>query len=517
MNSGLINKLLDEESAGKKLGFGDLLNQNGGSKTLISVDGKVSVYFEKRIGDDVRFICRIVRKGMAEVTKKSKSLNLIVAEIRKYFPTFPDFEEPKPMPFIPEGIDINVLYRLEYFAKSNNVTSQELCDWLSVHYVAPAKFSGTPIKEFMEVYKRSCLNRGLKPASLRNTVFQFGEYCRYWKITAPSDISTKNLEAFYLHKKHGGLEYKKRINPVLNFMVKHKYLAKNPNDEAEITILPKPRSDSNFILRLDAAYALMRYAETEQDPCVMAVFALMMFAGVRPLEVNYSKYGKKYSDLTKGRHDTESLRWKDIDEEYRAVTIRGEVSKNCRSNTTITGLPDNFWEWIKAVPESVRKANGGNNRIGFSSAVLQKFRKKAAAFLAKYLSGNSHRDENLKKTYKLKPDIMRHSFCTYGSHYSKIGPHNVLKIARHSAKIDQKHYQGVVILEEEAEKYFNIYPSTYKGENAYRPPLESQESVLAEKITQDILNDPKISATEITDMNCDLSDEELAREFTITA
>lgn len=35
-------KMLAEESAGKKLGFSDLLNKNGGSKTLISVDGKVS-------------------------------------------------------------------------------------------------------------------------------------------------------------------------------------------------------------------------------------------------------------------------------------------------------------------------------------------------------------------------------------------------------------------------------------------------------------------------------------------
>lgn len=196
---------LYDESAGKKLGFGDLLNKNGGSKTRISVDGKVSVYFEKRIGDDVRFICRVIRKGMAEVTRKSKSLNFIVAEVRKYFPSFPDFEEPKPIPFIPKGIDINVLYRLEYFAKSNNVTSQELCDWLLVHYVAPAKFSDTPIKEFMEVYKSSCLKSGS------------------------------------------------------NFMVKHKYLSKNPNDEAEISIPPKRRSDSAFILRLDAAYALMRY------------------------------------------------------------------------------------------------------------------------------------------------------------------------------------------------------------------------------------------------------------------
>ncbi len=109
---------------------------------------------------------------------------------------------------------------------------------------------------------------------------------------------------------------------------------------------------------------------------------------------------------------------------------------------------------------------------------------------------------------------MRHSFCTYGSHYSKIGPHNVLKIARHSAAVDNKYYQGVIVKKEEAENYFNIYPSTYTGENAYRPPLESQEAVLAEKITQDILKDPKIAATEIADMNCDLSDEELACEFT---
>ena len=42
MKNNIINKMLAEESAGKKLGFSDLLNKNGGSKTLISVDGKVS-------------------------------------------------------------------------------------------------------------------------------------------------------------------------------------------------------------------------------------------------------------------------------------------------------------------------------------------------------------------------------------------------------------------------------------------------------------------------------------------
>ena len=154
----------------------------------------------------------------------------------------------------------------------------------------------------------------------------------------------------------------------------------------------------------------------------------------------------------------------------------------------------------------MRKANEGNNRIGFSTAVLQKYRKKAAAFLTKYVLSDSQRDKNLRKTC-----------CTYGSHYSKIGPHNVLKIARHSAAVDNKYYQGVIVKKEEAENYFNIYPSTYTGENAYRPPLESQEAALAEKTTQDILKDPKIAATEIADMNYELSDEELAREFTTMA
>ena len=517
MESNILKKMLAEESAGKKLGFSDLLNKNGGSKTLISVDGKVSVYFEKRTGDDARFICRIIRKGLQDVIKKSKSLNLIVVEVRKYFPSFPDFEKPKDMPFVPVGMDINSLFRLEYMARTNNVTCQELCDWLSEHYLAPAAFSNTPIKEFLEVYKRDGLARGLRPDSLKNAVFQFGEYCKYRKIKTPRDISTKNLEDFYNHKKHGGLGYKKRINPILNFMVKNNYLSKNPNEGARITIRPRPRSDSAFILRVDAANALMRYAESESDPRVRAVFALMLFAGVRPQEVNYKKFGKKYSDLNNGRSDTESIRWKDIDVEERIITIRGDVSKNYRTNTSIVGLPDNFWAWMESVTQKTRNANNGNNRIGFSSAVLQKYRKKAAAFLTKYVLSDSQRDKNLRKTCKLESDIMRHSFCTYGSHYSKIGPHSVLKIARHSATIDKRHYQGVIVKEDEVEKYFNIYPSSYTGENAYRPPLESQEAVLAEKITQDILKDPKIAATEIADMNCDLSDEELACEFTITA
>ena len=514
MKNYIMMKMLAEESAGKKLGFSDLLNKNGGSKTLISVDGKVPVYFEKRTGDDVRFICRIIRKGPQDIIKKSKSLNLIVTEVKKYFPSFPDFEKPKDIPFVPEGMDVHSLFRLEYMARIYNVTPQEICDWALEHYIPPAKLSNTPIEEFMEVYKRDGLTRGLRPDSLKNEVFQFREYCKYKKIKTPKDISTENLDDFYNHKKHGGLAYKKRINPILNFMVKNKYLAKNPNEDTRITISLPPRSNSAFILRVDAANALMRYAESESNPRVRAAFALMLFAGVRPQEVNYKKFGKKYSDLNNGRSDTESMRWKDIDVEERIITIRGDVSKNYRTNTSIVGLPDNFWAWIEAVPERVRKANEGNNRIGFSTAVLQKYRKKAAAFLTKYVLSDFQRDKNLRKTCKLESDIMRHSFSTYGSHYSKIGPHNVLKIARHSAAVDNKYYQGVIVKKEEAENYFNIYPSTYTGENAYRPPLDSQEAVLAEKITQGILKDPKIAATEIADMNCDLSDEELACEFT---
>ena len=95
-----------------------------------------------------------------------------MTEVKKYFPSFPDFEKPKDIPFVPEGMDINSLFRLEYMARSNNVTCQELCDWLSEHYLSPAALSNTPIEEFMEVYKRDGLARGLRPDSLKNVVFQ---------------------------------------------------------------------------------------------------------------------------------------------------------------------------------------------------------------------------------------------------------------------------------------------------------------------------------------------------------
>ena len=63
MKNYIMMKMLAEESAGKKLGFSDLLNKNGGSKTLISVDGKVSVYFEKRTGDDVLLFAGLSERG----------------------------------------------------------------------------------------------------------------------------------------------------------------------------------------------------------------------------------------------------------------------------------------------------------------------------------------------------------------------------------------------------------------------------------------------------------------------
>ena len=153
-------KMLAEESAGKKLGFSDLLNKNGGSKTLISVDGKVSVYFEKQTGDDVRFICRIIRKGPQDIIKKSKSLNLIVTEVKKYFPSFPDFEKPKDIPFVPEGMDVHSLFRLEYIARIYNVTSQELCDWVLEHYIPPAKLSNTPILQYSNGRVYGSLQKG---------------------------------------------------------------------------------------------------------------------------------------------------------------------------------------------------------------------------------------------------------------------------------------------------------------------------------------------------------------------
>jgi integrase len=163
---------------------------------------------------------------------------------------------------------------------------------------------------------------------------------------------------------------------------------------------------------------------SDLQPRHAVVFALLGFAGIRPLEVIPSTKGK-------------SLKWNDIDFERRTIRIPGNISK-VRSMRTLHDLPDNLWQWLELIP--------GDQRTGNVCPCSERnIRKLRTARLAQMGLNEWHQD------------VLRHSFGTYAYYY--LGKDKTIDIMGHSIiKTFFKHYKANGS-QKAAVDWFSISPS----------------------------------------------------------
>ena len=152
-----------------------------------------------------------------------------------------------------------------------------------------------------------------------------------------------------------------------------------------------------------------------------AAAALMLFAGVRPAEINHD--GKP------------SLLWRHVDFKARSVRIPATIAKT-RVARLLEDLPDNLWQWL----ESLRGAD--NEPI-----------------CERYLAGLPRamvRDaEGLDRWVH---DGCRHSFATYHiSYYGNTEKTSLIMGHQGRASLLHTAYRGLC-REDEAEAFFSIVP-----------------------------------------------------------
>ena len=159
---------------------------------------------------------------------------------------------------------------------------------------------------------------------------------------------------------------------------------------------------------------------------VCPTFALMLFCGIRPLEIIPSE-GK------------ECLKWEDINFKTKSIYISTKVAKT-RRERNIVAAPENIWEWLELYPSEKRTGN---------------------VFPYSYMTYRRIRDSI---PVKMTKDVCRHTFGTFGFYFLSL--QTTLEILGHIGryKTYDDHYKGQGS-KEDAKWFFSLTPNNLNDEN----------------------------------------------------
>lgn len=226
------------------------------------------------------------------------------------------------------------------------------------------------------------------------------------------------------------------LSAFFNWAVKMEYLPKSPLSK---TYINRKGSNSGYNAKVIHPIAMNIIMESLKGTEHEVVFALLAFAGIRPMEIIHQcKY-----------HDKVPLKWTDIDPKLKAITIRRDNSKT-HHQSTFVGTPSRLWdvllqynllqftrdEYVGYMQYQFTKVKNFLNEI---LTIAEKEFIKAGGILYP------------KQSFTITRDILRHSFVSYAIHY--IGLIETAKISRHSLSIMQSNYIGIAT-EDDAKVYF---------------------------------------------------------------
>ena len=199
--------------------------------------------------------------------------------------------------------------------------------------------------------------------------------------------------------------YRRAFVAFFNFAVKRGHAQANPAEAIDRVSVEERIPE---ILTPKEVQCLM-YAAQEHAPRMVPYFAIGLFAGLRPAEI-------------------EETNWREIDLTTRRIRVRPEVAKKRRQR--LVDLSDNLVEWLAPYREE-------QGAICFGRHDFDKVRRKAKVQWAS--------------------DIMRHSYGSYHLAQHEDAAKTSLQMGHLRADVLYMHYRDLVT-REDAETYWGIRP-----------------------------------------------------------
>ncbi len=247
-------------------------------------------------------------------------------------------------------------------------------------------------------------------------IYRLGHYLKQLKKAFPgrsiSSLTPDELRlwlAGLTSHAQTALNYRKGVFTFLEFCCRQGWAARNP---MKLVAAPKVRRPEPDFLTAAEARKLLAACEKHGDLEIAGLFALSLFAGLRA------------STVFRMRPDF-------IDARERRIVLPAAVMKGGRRHL-MENLPDNFWAWLKTMPES---AWDFGKRLYYS--------RRERAF---HWAALGHRQ-----------NVFRHSFATHYCALKGEAASAAAILAQRDPRVIWEHYKGAGT-RKGAIKYFAIFP-----------------------------------------------------------
>lgn len=265
---------------------------------------------------------------------------------------------------------------------------------------------------------------------IRHVIRILEKFCENFGDKLLTNITRKDLEKWLAYLPYSNVtkkNYRSTIRASFTFFENNDYIEKNI-----AKALPCPtiiREEIKFLSVKEAEHLLR--ANEKDDPEVCGLLALGLFGGMRSSAIPRVAY----EEITFGQ----------------GILTPADKTKKGRRNY-IENLPENLWAWLAQTPKTA---------YGWSERKWKKRKENAFRRAGMLLNATDVKKLNAqgkKATLMIPPkNAIRHSFASYHVAWKRDFQDTALIMSHKGTGILFEHYRGNTT-EEEAKKYFNIYP-----------------------------------------------------------
>ncbi|MEO0446184.1 MAG: tyrosine-type recombinase/integrase, partial [Verrucomicrobiota bacterium] len=219
----------------------------------------------------------------------------------------------------------------------------------------------------------------------------------------------------------------RNLSALFSWAVEERFLAENPCNEVRPDELEKKRGGVEFLTVEECRILLEACAE--EDLRLLPFFAISMFTGARPSEVDRLTF----ADIHEERHVVKGIQFAEL--------VMNET-KDTRTNVAnrkrrVVDLPENALSWLELASPTYEAAD----RISPCKNYRNRF------------------DRIKKRLGRWPSDALRHTFASY--HYATYRDEAWLQalLGHESAQTLHNHYRGVA-RPAMAERFWNLRPNT---------------------------------------------------------